>query len=172
MLYASYEQSPVYFANLVVRATLEPSELEQAIRRAVFDLNQSQSVLNVRTLERLKSYSVALRRREIGIRSALGASSSRLLRAVVGQGLFVTLLGLTIGPPGCERRPNCRSARRLTKDPPAVGAPASALTRPTPVDVGFTFPGGVPIGRICLFPPYPDTPRLSHQPASICRSPS
>jgi putative ABC transport system permease protein len=43
------------------------------------------------------AYSVALRRREIGIRAALGASSSRLLRAVVGRGLVVTLIGLTIG---------------------------------------------------------------------------
>jgi len=43
------------------------------------------------------AYSVALRRREIGIRAALGASSSRLLRAVLGRGLSVTLIGLTIG---------------------------------------------------------------------------
>jgi putative ABC transport system permease protein len=43
------------------------------------------------------AYSVALRRREIGIRAALGASSSRLLRAILGRGLFVTLIGLTIG---------------------------------------------------------------------------
>jgi ABC-type antimicrobial peptide transport system permease subunit len=43
------------------------------------------------------AYSVALRRREIGIRAALGASSSRLLRAILGRALFVTLIGLTIG---------------------------------------------------------------------------
>ena len=133
VVYASYEQSPVYFANLVVRAALEPSGLEQAVRKALFDLNKSQAVLDVRTLERLKSssaassrvqaelmstfstvavilaaigmygvlaYSVALRRREIGIRAALGASSAKLLREVLGQGLFVTLLGLTIGVVG------------------------------------------------------------------------
>jgi putative ABC transport system permease protein len=38
-----------------------------------------------------------LRRRELAIRAALGASSSRLLRAVVGQGLVVTGLGVGIG---------------------------------------------------------------------------
>jgi len=43
---------------------------------------------------------VALRRREIGIRAALGASSSRLLRAVLGRGLLVTSLGLVIGVAG------------------------------------------------------------------------
>jgi predicted permease len=130
VVYASYEQSPAYFANLVVRTTVEPGGLEKAIRRALFDLNQGQAVLDVRTLAQLKSasvvssraqtalmstfstvavvlaavgiygvlaYAVALRRREIGIRAALGASSSRLLRAVLGRGLVVTLIGLAIG---------------------------------------------------------------------------
>jgi len=130
VVYASYEQSPAYFANLVVRASVEPGGLEKAIRRALFDLNKSQAVLDVRTLAQLKSasvassrvqtglmstfstvavvlaavgmygvlaYSVALRRREIGIRAALGASSSRILRTILGRGLFVTLIGLTIG---------------------------------------------------------------------------
>jgi len=133
VVYASYEQSPVYFANLVVRATVAPDGLERAIRKTLFDINKSQAVLDVRTLERLKStsaasssmqtvlmstfsavavalaaigmygvlaYSVTLRRREIGIRAALGASSSRLLRAVLGQGLLVTSLGVAIGLAG------------------------------------------------------------------------
>jgi putative ABC transport system permease protein len=130
VVYASYEQSPAYFANLVVRASVDPAGLEKAIRRALFDLNHGQAVLDVRTLAQLKSasvvssraqtalmstfstiavilaavgiygvlaYSVALRRREIGVRAALGASSSRLLRAVLGRGLVLTLIGLTIG---------------------------------------------------------------------------
>jgi putative ABC transport system permease protein len=130
VVYASYEQSPAYFTNLVVRTTVEPGGLEKEIRRALFDLNKSQAVLDVRTLVQLKSasvassrvqaglmstfstvavvlaavgmygmlaYSVALRRREIGIRAALGASSSRLLRGILGRGLFVTLIGLTTG---------------------------------------------------------------------------
>ena len=133
VVYASYEQSPVYFANLIVRAAREPSGLERTIRKALFDLNPGQAVLDVRTLDGLKTasaastlvqaelmstfsgvavalaaigiygvlaYSVALRRREIGIRAALGASSSRLLRAVLGRGLLVTSLGLLIGVAG------------------------------------------------------------------------
>jgi ABC-type antimicrobial peptide transport system permease subunit len=43
------------------------------------------------------AYSVALRVREIGIRAALGASSSRLVRTVLAEGLGLTLLGLAIG---------------------------------------------------------------------------
>ena len=41
------------------------------------------------------AYSVRAAAARTGIRAALGASSSRLLRAVVGQGLVVTGLGVT-----------------------------------------------------------------------------
>jgi putative ABC transport system permease protein len=43
------------------------------------------------------SYFVAQRTREIGIRVALGASSSDILRMVVGRGLLVAAIGLAIG---------------------------------------------------------------------------
>ena len=131
--YTSYEQSPVYFTSLVVRAAVDPSTIEPAVRHALFTLNKGQGVLDVRTLEQRKTasaaservqasvmgafsivavllaavgmygvlaYSMALRRREIGIRSALGASSSRLVRAVLGQGLVVTGIGVTVGAVG------------------------------------------------------------------------
>jgi predicted permease len=45
------------------------------------------------------SYAVTLRRRELGIRAALGASRSDLLRLVVRQGLGATAAGLAIGVP-------------------------------------------------------------------------
>jgi putative ABC transport system permease protein len=131
--YTSYEQGPVYFTNLVVRTMMDPSAVEPAVRQALFALNKSQGVSDVRTLEQRKSasaaggrlqavvmstfsiaalvlaaagmygvlaYSIALRRREIGIRAALGASSSRVLRAVLGRGLRVTALGVGIGLAG------------------------------------------------------------------------
>ena len=40
---------------------------------------------------------VAERRRDLAIRSALGASSGRLVWTIVGQGLALSALGLTIG---------------------------------------------------------------------------
>jgi ABC-type lipoprotein release transport system permease subunit len=43
------------------------------------------------------AFNVSLREREWGIRSALGASPTRLLRTVVGEGLACVGLGLVIG---------------------------------------------------------------------------
>ena len=45
----------------------------------------------------LVSYSVASQTQEIGIRMALGAEKSDVLRMVIGQGLKLTIIGVTIG---------------------------------------------------------------------------
>lgn len=43
------------------------------------------------------SYSVGQRKQEIGIRLALGASRGQIFKLVVGQGMWLVLIGLTIG---------------------------------------------------------------------------
>jgi putative ABC transport system permease protein len=48
----------------------------------------------------LMSYSVAQRTQEIGLRMALGAEQSDVLRMVMGSGLRMTVFGMTMGLAG------------------------------------------------------------------------
>ena len=54
-------------------------------------------VLAVVGIYGINSYAVTERRREIGVRLALGATPERLLREIVGRGMRLTLVGIVIG---------------------------------------------------------------------------
>jgi putative ABC transport system permease protein len=58
-IYVTTEQSPVYFGSLVVRASIEPTRLEKAIRAAVANLDKDQPLTDVKTLEQIKTQSLA-----------------------------------------------------------------------------------------------------------------
>jgi putative ABC transport system permease protein len=119
--------------TLLVRTAADPHALAQALTRAVHAVDSQAAVTRVRTLEDVRSESVAPPRvmasllgifalvalviaaagiggmmalnvsqrvREIGIRMALGAEPSAVLRTVLGQGLTLAALGVTIGIAG------------------------------------------------------------------------
>src|SRR5258708_39498681 len=68
------------------------------------------------------SHSVSLRTQEIGIRVALGGQSSDILKLVFGQGLWMTLAGLTIGLVGAA------AMTRTFKSLLFGGAPTDPMT--------------------------------------------
>lgn len=115
---------------LVVRTEGDPAAMASAVRREILKLDPEQPISNVRTMEKvlsdslmlrriamlliavfaslaltlatvgiygLTAYSVSRRTHEIGLRVALGASQSQILRLVVGRGLVVSLIGAIIG---------------------------------------------------------------------------
>jgi putative ABC transport system permease protein len=81
-MYVTNEQSPVYFGGLVVRATINPAGLEKAVRKAVYDANKNQPLTDVKTLERIKTETMAgdrLRSLLLGVFAAIA-----LLLSAVG----------------------------------------------------------------------------------------
>jgi putative ABC transport system permease protein len=63
-MYVSSEQSPVISQALVIRASTDTSRLQQAIRHAVKAIDKDQPLTEMRTLEQIKSESMASDRLE------------------------------------------------------------------------------------------------------------
>jgi putative ABC transport system permease protein len=126
-----YRQLPLLFgADVAVRAAGDPSALAPTIRKLISDIDPSQPVYDVKTLEQALSdsiaprrfnlfllgtfaaaalllavvgiygviaYSVAERTREIGVRMALGAQRSQVVRMVVAEAMTIALAGIAAG---------------------------------------------------------------------------
>ncbi|HEY7212716.1 MAG TPA: ABC transporter permease [Bryobacteraceae bacterium] len=61
-VYVSNEQSPVFFQALVVRAAMDPTSLQQNISKAVHQVNKDQALSDIKTLEQIKTESMASNR--------------------------------------------------------------------------------------------------------------
>jgi len=58
-VYVSNEQSPEYGMALLARAAMDPLTLQQAIRNSIHEINKDQVLTNVRTMDQIKTESVA-----------------------------------------------------------------------------------------------------------------
>ena len=61
-MYVSNEQSPVYSQSLIVRAGMDPGRLHQEINNAVHQVNKDQALPDIKTLEQIKTESMASNR--------------------------------------------------------------------------------------------------------------
>ena len=82
-MYVSYQQSPAYGINLIVRAGLPPQSLQKAVRSAIDGVNPDQALGDVRTLEQIVAQSM------VGNRV-----SSTLLGAFASIALLLTAVGI------------------------------------------------------------------------------
>ena len=82
VVYVTFYQSPYARNSVVVRAAMDPLLLSRSIEQAIWQVNKSQAVANIETLEEIKSQSVAPAR----LRTALLAifAGIALLLAAVG----------------------------------------------------------------------------------------
>jgi len=72
-MYVSNEQSPLYGMTLVARTAIDPLALDHSLRQAIHDIDKDQPLTDVRTLEQVRSESVAsskLETRLVGIFAA------------------------------------------------------------------------------------------------------
>jgi putative ABC transport system permease protein len=80
-VYVSNQQSPVFYQSLVIRTGIDPSSVYHAVRKAVHSIDKDQSLADMRTLEQIKTESLAPDRLRL-ILLVVFASIAALLSAV------------------------------------------------------------------------------------------
>ena len=142
-IYVPHLQHPGESMGLVVWTEGDPASIAGAVRREILKLDPEQPISSVRTMEKVLSESLMLRRvsmlllivfaalaltlatvgiygltayavsrrtHEIGLRVALGASQSQVLRLVVVRSLATSLIGAAIGMAGAFQLTRALSA--------------------------------------------------------------
>jgi putative ABC transport system permease protein len=133
MFYFPYKQFVMPFMSLMMRSSASSTDVSQAVRAAVRQVDPEMPVEELETLDDIVnrtiaqprfrstllsmfagaalllalvgvygvlSFAVAQRRRELGIRAALGAQPRDLLKLVIGQGLTLAGAGIITGMAG------------------------------------------------------------------------
>lgn len=82
-VYVTNEQSPVFFQALLVRAAMDPAPLQKAIVTAVHEIDKDQPLTDVKTLDQIKSESMASNRLQ-----------SMLLGVFAGVAVLLSAIGI------------------------------------------------------------------------------
>ncbi len=91
--YFPFAQMPFSGMTVIAKASADPSQLIAALRQQVTAIDPDQPIYNIRTMDEIRSESVA----EIGIRMAIGAQPRDVFRLVIGQGMMLALIGVAFG---------------------------------------------------------------------------
>ena len=81
-VYVSYDQSPVYFQNMIVKANLSPESLEKAVQNAIHSVNKDQALVDIRTLDQIKTET--MQNNQLGAMLMSIFSGVALLLAAIG----------------------------------------------------------------------------------------
>jgi predicted permease len=81
-VYASNEQSPAYFMNVIVKANLAPETIQKAVIEAVHNVNKNQALVDIKTLDQIKSDSMVANQLETMLLTIFSAAA--LILAAIG----------------------------------------------------------------------------------------
>ena len=81
-IYVTFDQSPTNDVSMVLRAAIDPETLTPAINRAIHEINKDQPLSDVKTLDRIKSETVANDRLQTMLLTTFAALA--LLLAAIG----------------------------------------------------------------------------------------